>query len=247
MTFLELCQRTLVASGTGNRDSIPSLTNLGQHEQNVVDYVVLSWQLIQKRHEGWSWRERDFKASLRTGVDMYAWSELYETPAGSDSPQRSIPQIIGWHNWLNRPPGNVDGPLWVLRNAPGQPATYTSLLSTTYEAMRIRRLTFDTPGKPTFMAIDPERRLLVHPIPDAEYVLHGRHYTGVEILSDANQQPRGISDDYHEAIVWRAVMMVHADDDAGATYQFAQMNYDELLDSMERIYLPPVRFGGALA
>ena len=113
--------------------------------------------------------------------------------------------------------------------------------------MRERRIIIPTENRPTSFAIRPDKKVLFHAAPNEGYVLHGRYVVGVQGLTSENHNPHGLPEEYHSIIVWRAVMMLHADDDFAPAYEFAARQYKELLGSLQRIYLPTVTVGGSLA
>ena len=242
MTYLELCQRTIEASGTGEELSLTSLNDVDQFRRGITRKVVEAWRFVQTIHEGWGWRQREFSAQLRSDVSVYKWNELFD-----GSRNRSIPPEVGFRDWLAKPPGDVNGPAWFISSPDNDYASVTPLSTISYEAMRARRFVLTTPQKPTVFAISPSVELILHAIPDGVHRIHGMHITGVQTLTSANDVPNLPDEEYHDIIKWRAVMMVHGFDDANTSYMFAKEQYTELLESLSRKYLPSFTVAGAVA
>ena len=242
MTYLELCQETIEASGTGEELALTSLTDVDQFRRGITRKVVEAWRFVQTLHEGWGWRQRDFTAQLRAGVSVYTWNELFNGDG-----TRSIPPDIGFRNWLAKPPGDGTGPEWYISSPDNDYGSVTPLTTISYEVMRARRLVLTAPQKPTTFAISPSIQLILHAIPEAAHRIHGMHVTGVQTLVSENDIPNLPDDEYHDVIKWRAVMMVHGFDEADKSYMFAKEQYSELLESMSRKYLPSITVAGAVA
>ena len=242
MTYLELCQQTIEASGTGEEVSFTSLTDVDQFKRGVTRKVVEAWRFIQTLHEGWGWRQREFTAQLRSGVSTYKWNELFE-----DGATRSIPPDVGFRDWLSKPPGDDTGPEWYISSPSNNYGSVTSLTTIPYEGMRARRYVLTASAKPTVFAISPAVELILHATPDAAHRIHGMHVTGVQVLSSPNDIPALPDEEYHDIIKWRAVMMVHGFDDSDKSFVFANDQYTEMLESLSRKYLPSVTIAGSVA
>ena len=242
MTYLELCQSTLSTADTGSPANLRTLNDASEYQSQVTGFVTEAWRNIQTLHEGWEWRQKEFTAVLRPGVAVYAWNEIR-----LDDGSHSIPLEDGFRKWLSRAPGDTDGPDWLMTDPVGARQSIGELLPIPFETMRARRLLLSSNGRPTSFAIAHDKRLIFHATPDVEYVVHGMYVDGVQLFSSENQTPRGLPDEYHDVIKWKAVMMLHGYDEANESYAFAQTQYQELLNSLERIYLPGVTTAGALA
>lgn len=247
MTYLELCQETLESSDTGSPQALSSLQDASQYQSQVVTYVAEAWRFIQNLHDQWLWRQRNFTALLRANVDVYAWRDLRQA---NNAP--AIERETGFRNWRFRQPGTPESdgvPEWYLTDAEGGATYFGQLVPISHEAMRLRRLALrvqDT--RPTSFAVQPENKdIIVSGVPNAPYLLHGSYITGVQILSSDNQVPIGLEEEDQRIIKWRAVMMLHAGDEAGESYAFAAQQYGEMLGSLERNFLPQVTLGGTLA
>ena len=240
MTYLELCQAALGSSDTGQPSELKTLKDADVYQKGVTDNVAEAWRFIQMAYASWSWRQREFTAQLVAGKDEYKWNELRD---GDGEP--SISRDFGFSTWLAPRPDTQLGPEWRL----GQPPEYAStggITSVGFQTMRLRRLQARDALAPTTFAFAPDMSLLVNPVPNAPYRVHGMYVVGIQSLTDENHVPYGLPEVYHDVIKWRAVMMIHGSDEALSSYQYAQIQYDEIFRTLTRIYLPEVTVGGAL-
>ena len=239
MTYLELCQKVLGSSDTGSPDELKSLKDADVYQDGVTEQVAEAWRFVQMAYT-WSWRQREFTAQLTAGTDEYRWDELID---GNGKP--SISGDLKFSAWLAPRPDTQLGPEWRL----AQPPEYAStggITSINFQTMRLRRLQVRDSSSPTAFTFSPDLSLLINPIPNAAYRLHGMYVVGIQSLTSENHIPHGLPEAYHDVIKWRAVMMVHGSDEASASYQYAQIQYDEIFRTLTRLYLPEVTVGGAL-
>ena len=239
-TYLELCQKVLGSSDTGSPDELKTLSDADVYQKGVTENVSEAWRFIQMAYDAWSWRQREFTAQLVAGTDAYKWNELIDGDGA-----KSISGDLGFSTWLAPTPDTQLGPEWRL----GQPPEYLStggITSVDFQTMRLRRLQVRSPGAPTAFASAPDLSLLVNPVPNDAYRLHGMYVVGIQSLTSEDHIPHSLPEAYHDVIKWRAVMMIHGSDEASESYHFAQIQYDEIFRTLARLYLPDVTVGGAL-
>ena len=247
MTYLELAQQTLLHSDTGSPDRLPTLSDVSTYQSQIVSLVADAWRLVQNKHERWTWRQAEFEAELRAGTDTYNWNDLHQTGSTVSEPLFSIPRDPGFRDWHIRAPGDIEGPEWYLTAPAGANRQISTLIAIDFEESRRRRIIFDETSRPTLVAITPQRELVLHATPDDGYILRGRYVIGAQTMTSENHVPFGLPEEYHDVIVWRAVMMAHGNDEASESYAWAHGLYKEKIESMERIFLPDFTVGGALA
>ena len=239
-TYLELCQSALGSSDTGSPDELRTLKDADVYQAGVTKHVAEAWRFVQMAYDSWSWRQQEFTAQLVAGRDKYRWDELRD-----GNGEKSIRSDLGFSTWLAPTPDTQLGPEWRL----GQPPEYLSTGGITrvdFQTMRLRRLQARVAFAPTAFAFAPDLSLLVNPVPNDEFRLHGMYVVGVQSLTSEDHVPHSLPEAYHDVIKWRAVMMIHGSDEASASYQFAQIQYDEIFRTLARLYLPDVTVGGAL-
>ena len=238
-TYLELCQQTLRDSDTDAPEVLTSLQDVDSYHQQVAAFVAEAWRDVQGLHENWGWRQREFKADLKVGTATYEWRELRD----GDN-ERSIPGEPGFRNWTNNPPAGEL--IWYISSPAQDHANVGPLPQIEFSLMRRRRLSFKSRTRPNAITFLPDKKLEVHPTPDLAYRIYGMHVMGIQTLSNENHIPLGLEGEYHDIIKWKAIMMLHASDEASDSWVFADSQYRGILRSLSRIYLPNLTIGSAL-
>ena len=240
MTYLELCQSALGESETGSPEELTSLRDADIYQHGVTRYVAEAWRLIQLLYDSWGWRQQEFNARLVPGVDSYRWNVLH------DGDEVAINRSHGFRTWLHQNPNTGTGPEWRISQTAENDAATGGITPVTYQTLRLRRLVTRSQRRPSAFAISPKLELLVSPPPDEAYRLYGMYVIGVQQLTNENEVPVGLEEEYHDIIKWRAIMMIHGNDEADKSYQFALGQYEEFLQALRRVYLPQVTIAGSL-
>jgi len=228
MKFLEICRRVLQDSGTGYSEDIPDTADtvaidVDGHPGRVVRFVQQAWRELQIGRDDWLWMDREFTFQTVAGTHTYAHGDMLE----ADGTTKSFPN--GLRTWYtNR--------TWYIGTGGAR------IVHMAYQTWRERQRTGTPPsGEPNGYTIDPSRRLRLYPNPDAQYLIEGSYQSGVQELVNAGDVP-DLPEEFHETVVWRAVMMVHGYDTAVDSSQFAvqqfKLFYSPLLRSQAPGWVP---------
>jgi hypothetical protein len=224
-TFLELCGK--LAQRSGAVGSAPaSVLNQTGRQAKVVDWVRTAWEMIQTEdNPDWNFLRGEFSQALSPNIMSY-------TPAALGIPSfgRWIPATPEYQPMSIYPAGAQD------QECELRYIDYSSWRATynrgVHDAM-----------KPTYWSIAPDRSFLVGPKPDQAYVVRGEYQRGAQTLVADGDVPI-MPDEYHDAIVWRAAVLLAEHDEAPVARQTAVLNYDPLFRSMSRDLLPAFELGG---
>ena len=233
MNYLQLCQRTLLESGTGSDTSLKTFDRPTIFQKQVIGSVREAWLYIQQDREEWGWRtELPFTFAPVLGRNSYVWETL-RTPEGT-------PSILTFRSWVTR------NRWFITDESISLSAGYLPEIS--YQEWRLRSRVTPLPTRPTVYAIGPDQTLYLNPTPDTEEIkIEGEYQLGVQIFENEDDTPIGLPADYHDLIKWRAIMAVHGSDEASQSYVWAASNYATLLTTLERLRLPDIQIGGAVA
>jgi hypothetical protein len=223
-TFLELCGK--VARESGAVGSAPaSVADQTGRQGKVVEWVRQAWEQIQTDQPDWLFLRGDFDGALAIGVMEYA-------PATFG--------IDDFTRWL--PDTDTYQPMSYY--ASGDQANEKQLSYIPYERWRssFNRGVHD-PLAPVYWSFAPNRDFLVGPKPDAAYVIRGEYQRGAQTLEQNDDEPI-MPTQYHDAIVWRACMMLAEHDEADSAFVKAGRKYAAILLNMSRDLLPPIEVGG---
>jgi len=199
MTFLELCQRAAVESGTVSGTGVPS-TTVGQDGRlgRIVSWTASEWTDIQRRKATWLWLTKMFSGSTIANQRAYAGSDFAEVTGGP---------ITRFSRWV-----------WdreALRDS-GVSCYLTSTGATDERALAwlpweawypvYERGTYRTQtGYPQKFTIDDDRNLRLFPTPDAAYTIRGRYYRSPQILALDADTPE--APERHHDLIWQGVLV----------------------------------------
>lgn len=207
-TYLEIVQKAIRKSGSKVDKPTTVVSSTGIVEL-FVEWVQDAWKDIQLEHLGWQWRvSRDETLTLVASTDEYAMPagmenidmrsvSIYEN-TDDESPVTYVP-YLHWRNYLDK--------------------AYTAGIAE---------------AKPQCFTITPDDKIAFYPPPDIVYTVRYDGHTTVEILDDTDAAgagtsdaltPTGIRDEYHDGIMWRAVMYYAEHFEDGAKLQEAQNHF----------------------
>lgn len=225
-TFLELVQRVASESGTVSGDGQPPTVSaqtgrLGR----IVRWTNAAWLSIQNSRSHWLWMRGEFEGTTLAGQARYAGSDFgiarfadWETPADSFSLFRTSEGRDG------------EGPLAFVE----WPVFHATLLRGASAARQ---------EKPARFSVSPQNEIVLWPIPDAVYTIRGLYRKSPQRLvlnTDAPEMPER----FHDAIVWRALMLLAEFDEAMNQLPMWQMEFSRLMSDLERDQLPRVEIAG---
>jgi hypothetical protein len=167
---------------------------------------------IQLKHGNWKFDWANVVVGLTEGQEFYQPNDVW---------------FLESRNW------DFDS-MYVYRTAEG-PTSRTWLSRVDYNTYRQIRVP-SAIGRPIYVTWVPSKELGLYPLPSAGMTFVADYYLKPQILVSNTDTPR-IPDEYHMAIVWRAVMMWCASEENPALYQTASANYNSLLLKMEQTEL----------
>jgi hypothetical protein len=222
-TFLELCADLTRESGAIG--AAPS-TVIGQHGRQLkcVNWVRQAWTQIQNEKD-WIFKRNDFSGALSIGVTDYAPATF---------------AITSHSKWLI----DTEDYQPVTLYESGFPEREVAIRYISYERWKslFGRGVHDG-NQPVYYSISPANHLLVGPKPDKPYVIKGEYLRGPQTLAVDGDIPI-MPAEYHEAITWRAAVMLAEHDEAKTARDAAALKYDPIYNTMLRDLLPGFVLGG---
>ncbi len=100
------------------------------------------------------------------------------------------------------------------------------------------RTTFSS-GKPSGFTIRPDNKLSFNTLPDSEYAIDFDYYRSPQQLA-ANTDELLLAEPYHDAVLYKAILYVAAEQDAPELYQDAQSQLNIRLSAMGTTALPTI-------
>lgn len=227
-TFLQLCQDVARESGTISGVQPASVTGQTQRLLKIVNWTASAWNRIQTDRDDWRWMRASFTApaGLVIGSPRYTANSFNVARFGA---------------WLHATPRFT--PFTICDPAIGA-SDESELREISYE----RWLTEygrgqQTNGRPGFFAISPSDELCFGPLPDLAYTVKGEYQRSPQALVNNDDVPE-LPVRFHDIIRWRALMLLARHDEAPGALRDATIEYDALLDALERAQTPTIRIGG---
>lgn len=233
-SFLTLVQETAEESGTFSSIGSPeTLSGVTGRSLRVKNWVARAYRDIQRSQRGWKWLEAEFSGSTIANTQRY------------DSAALSISERFS--NWI---PIDHDGmqTFTVYLTSEGQ-ATEGFMRFYEWHAFRRTYLTAansDDTGKPNVFSIDPDQKIALYPIPDADYTIRGLYRKTPQVLSNDADVPE-MPEEFHEIIKWKALEYLGIFDEAFDQLPAWRSMYKDMLVHLQRHQLPTVGKPGPLA
>lgn len=234
MNHLALVQRLWLESGASGASPGPStVVNQTGEYARLVTWTGAAWLDIQTAHTDWDW--------MRTSASFTTVAGTSEYPLGAGA--GTVGVLAANHG------------AWARHTA----RTYVTATGTAsertlpwipYDAWRDGYLIGalrSTNVPPTVMTISPAKSICVPPAL-AGYTITSDYFTApvaldVTLDSDTPALPAA----FHMAIVWRALMMYGAYENASDAYDRGETEFGKLMRRLDADRLPEMSFAGALA
>ena len=233
-TFLELCQDVARESGTFPTIGEPATTaGATNRALRVVNWTRTAYNQIQRARREWRWLRTDFSGTTTAGLQTYGPAAM-----GIDS------RFGRWVHFGE----NERAAFTVYLTATGQ-ADERFMEYIEWEDFRNSVLfggAASTTGYPQYISVNDQRELVLYPTPDDAYTLKGRYVKGLQTLSADADVPE-MPEQFHEAIVWKALMLLGQFDEAFNQDPLWRMNYNEVFDALIHDQLPDVLTAEPLA
>lgn len=223
MNLLQLVNEVERESGTVSQSQrLTTVVGASGRQEKIVQWVVQAWQDIQGERRDWTFRRKQFSGALTIGQAGYTAAELGITDFGGwDRDLMNETGVSLYDSTIGRSDevriALIPWPRWVETYDIGSP-----------ENMR-----------PIVCSIGYDNKLYFGNPPDAAYVARGWYHRSLQTLSANTDEPI-IEEDYHSAIVWRALMYLAQHDEAEAAYNAALANYRGPLNRLVNAHTPAV-------
>lgn len=228
MNFLQLVKRTRQECGIAGDGPITT-ANQTREMKRLVDWVSQAWVDIQNDRSDWDfmWTQASFNT-----VDG---QQVYAAGTGLDI---NIANMKKWRDGsfstylaAQGPAGEIDL---------GGMVPYSRFSG--YYMFGAQRL---TRGRPVSIAVTPDRKLALGPIPDDVYTVEGEYYRRAQVLALDADVPL-MDEDYHMLIVYRAMKKYGMFEVANEQILAAQEEYERLYNRLLNEYTPMIEMGDSL-
>lgn len=221
-TFLQLAQRLRQEAGVSGTGPSSVVSQTGEMLR-IVDWVRMAWTDIQMARQDWDWLREDFSFSTVSDQRSY-------TPA-----EAGIASRFG--RWNLNAVGISTGPQ--SDETLLAPMSYASFRSTFMIGPQ-------TTGRPIVVTSMPDQSLGLGYTPNAVFTVRGEYWKSLQTLSADGDTPEAPAQ-FHDAILYRALMLYARYESAAEIYSDADMNYRRWMGLLQDHQTPMAEMPGTLA
>lgn len=225
MNFLDLCKA--LAREAGISGSIPSVVGQTGEALRVVNWIGEAYREVLNAHSDWSFLRADVTFTANVGSRSY-------TAAAAGVAEFGEWRFAGCWSCYTPAIGVRDEQ--ALNYMDYDPFKATCLFGSQREVT----------GRPLTISEGPGQTLMLWPLPDLPYTIHGEmHRQPVDMVENTDEPVFAAR--WHRVIVHRALMLYAAFEGDAGLFASAQSNYARMLEQMENAYLPQFGACGAMA
>ena len=225
MNFLELSQ-ALVREG-GISGTLTSVSGQVGEMGRVVNWINTAYRYILNSQKHWRF--------LRKEITFYAIAGATEYPTIS----------LGLADFGEWKLDDVRAYAQAIGIADEQRVTHACDYDDFRRKYRIGTMRIQT-GRPLIAVERPDQALVLWPVPDAAYSVMAEYYRAPPALLTNSDTP-ALPARFHEAIVYRALMLYAEFEGDASLFASAQSEFSRWLSQIERSNLPSFSAGGPMA
>jgi hypothetical protein len=197
-TFLQMCQTVRQECGVAGDGPTSTLNQVGVLKK-IVDRTSRAWIDIQTSRPYWKFLRGQFRFLTQVGVREYSVVDDLALPTCDKFDRKNT------YLYLNSTDDENE------------------LKWKAYDMFRQQYRSYQT-GRPTVITEQPGRVLAFNTVPDAIYTVTLDYWMTPEKLTQVTDTP-AIPEHFHDAIVWKSVMMFAGNEGAQELYAYAKSMY----------------------
>lgn len=219
-TFLQLVNDVERESGTiAQSQRLTTVAGATGRQEKIVAWTRQAWEMIQRDRGDWHFRRKQFSANLTAGTTSYSSADL------------SLTDFAGWGK-------AAEGfePFTIFDPAVGR-GDETHLVVIPFRSW-LEAYDVGVPDRyrPNVIAMGFDRKIHVGPPPEKVYTLRGWYKREIQALTADDDVPY-IDDEFHQAIVWKALMLLAEDDEAQFEIATSGRAYEAIYSRMVAEYV----------
>lgn len=231
-TFLQGCQdlrqECRGAAGSGGPTTVVGQTGqLGL----LVKWYKDAWTELQTKRDNWRWMRKGFTVNATVGLEYYAYTACTDVATSL-----AITRFAYWYRKS----------LKAYKSSDGVGNEYPLIYIEWESFRRLYHYGTQNNAQPIHVAIDPDDRLMLGPIPDATYVVSGDYQRSAQILAADTDVPE-MPAEFHLLIQYEAMKKYGLLTPAAEVWTAGETQGKPIRRRLERKQLPPITWGNSLA
>jgi hypothetical protein len=222
MNRLQLTQRLLQESGLAG--SVSGTTGQTGEAKQLVDWIDSAYMDILTSSRFWLFMRSDFTMPLSNGVSSYAASVAGVTDLSQwrTDDWRCYLTTTADEQWIEYVPYSEFRLVWLM----GPSRTQA--------------------GRPQYFTVKPNKELLFHPVPNDAFFVVGEYQKAPTAMATDTATPV-FGEDYHMAIVWRALMFFAGFHSEPDKFALGQNEFRRVMQAMKAQEIEQIAWGQPLA
>jgi hypothetical protein len=222
-TFIQLVNDVERESGIINKPQrLTTVVGANGRQEKIVHWTATAWEDIQRERRDWTFLRTQFDEALTVGQATYTAAQL---------------GITNFGGWVSE--ADNHRPFTIYDPAIGR-GDETRLHPVQHRAwLDAFDIGVHDATRPNTISIGFDRTLNLGPKPDKSYVLRGWYRRKIQTLVADSDTPY-LDEQYHNAIVYRALMLLAEHDEAGIAIGTAQKKAGIIHSQMLSEFLDPV-------
>ena len=236
MNRLQLCQRLQLECGVSGTLSttISQTGSLGR----LVTWIDEAWDLVQTESDDWNWMLSS--NLLGAGMSFTTVAGRASYPLGTGAGTCGIDPSV-FAKWKRTTFRNYTTSVGVSNEIYLDEIPYDVWRDGyMYGAMR------SVQTRPVAVAIGPDESICLGPPPNSLYTVTGDYFVAPTAMATDTDLPTGLPTQFHDIIVFRAMMMYGLYESAPEVFQRGQQDYDLNMRQLEGLKMPIMAFAGSL-
>lgn len=234
MTFLELVQDLWRESGSTGTTQPTTIIGATGEIDRLVHWTNKAWRDIQSMHTDWGWMRASASFTTVDGTAIYTLG----TGAGTVGVAAA-----SFDRWVKK-----TGRTYVTAVGTNSENFLPDMDYESWRNLYQFGANRNAKSRPIQCAISPDKSICLGPVPLAGYTVLMDYFRAPTSLDTASDDATpDMPAKYHEAIVWRALMLYGKYESAPEAYDNGKEEWAKWEKRLEASYLPPMEFAGALA
>lgn len=229
MTFLELVNTTRRECGASGPPLLTLGGSLSYENTRIKNWVLDAYRELQTRMRDWGFMQREFSFITTPGIGTYTAATL-STP---------LPSFANWKTdslrCYTQSLGFPDEQVLPFRDYMEFRDLYLFGANRTLQQ------------RPVLFTVDPNKNLLLGPLPDQAYVVNGLYYLASQTMVADSDEPTVIPEEFQDVIVYGAMMKYGYYEAAPEALARGTAEWDRQLNGLMLDYLPKIVSGPTLA
>jgi len=217
MNYLALCKRLRQEAGITGDGPTTTVSQTGQLKR-VVDWVMQAWIDIQIMRPDWLFMNSEFTFNTVAATRDYLAADY------------SITDLKLWDT----------NSFLIYETSVGE-SDQSVITYLPYKKWRNQyrpRMNDRNDDRPQLFTITPDNKVRFEPRPDKIYTIEGDYKLSTQTLEADDDEVTGLPEDFHMAIVWKALMYYAHYEDAGEVMDEAEVNFGNMQHRLEIEQLP---------